>query len=241
MLLAFPVGPAATEQAEWGHHLSSKSLQRIFGNRNLWLIDLPNLGAYGAYFTIMQLLPAYAQQHLGIKPESAALLDTLVLLCGIPGSFIGGWLADKLIGAILTFLGAFVSINILSALIPFAGASSMQWIAALIGSIAILGTAGWLSLSGLYISDLELSDIPTAAGLMMSIAAIGGVIIPLLYGHIAVKHGYLMAWECTAVIVLITAVSGIFIQSPGSRQRLNQFKPGQDKAESLKSEITDAI
>lgn len=220
ILFAFPVAPSIAEQVEEGHHLSLESLKRVFGNPNLWLIGFTNLGAYGAYFTVVELLPSYAQQHLALKPDSAALLGTLVLLCGIPGSFIGGWLADKLIGAVFTFLGACVSICVLVAVIPFVGPEALQWIAALIGCIAILGTVGWFALPGLYVNDLKLSDIPTAAGLMLSIAAIGGVIIPPLFGHIALKHGYTAAWDGIAAIVLLTACAGLFIQSPRLRQKL---------------------
>lgn len=220
VLVAFPVAPAIAEQVEEGHHLSKESLKRVFGNRNLWLIGLTNLGAYGAYFTVVELLPSYAQQHLALKPEDAALLGTLVLLCGIPGSFVGGWLADKLIGGVLTFLGACLCISLLVALIPFVGPESLQWLAAFIGGVAILGTVGWFALPGLYVYDLKLSDIPTAAGLMLSIAAIGGVIIPPFYGHVAIKHGYMAAWESIAFIVLLTACAGVFIQSPKRRKTI---------------------
>lgn len=230
ILLAFPVAPAIAEQVEEGHHLSLASLKRVFGNRNLWLIGFTNLGAYGAYFTVVELLPSYAQQHLALKPDAAALLGTIVLLCGIPGSFAGGWLADKLLGGVLTFLGACFCICILVASIPFAGPASLQWIAALIGAIAILGTVGWFALPGLYVHDLKLSDIPTAAGLMLSIAAIGGVAIPPFYGHVATGHGYTAAWESVAVVVFLTACAGVFIQSPRLRQKLWQQRQTLDDA-----------
>lgn len=233
ILLAFPVAPSIAEQVEEGHHLSVESLKRVFGNLNLWLIGFANLGAYGAYFTVVELLPGYAQQHLALQPDGAALLGTLVLLCGIPGSFIGGWLADKLIGAVFTFLGACVAVGVLVALIPFVGPNALQWIAALIGAVAILGTVGWFALPGLYVNDLKLSDIPTAAGLILSIAAIGGVILPPLYGHIAQQHGYQAAWDGIAVIVLLTACAGIFIQSPRLRGKLWQQKTDPQRAASL--------
>lgn len=222
ILIAFPVAPAISEQVEEGHHLSRESLKRIFSNRNLWLVGCTNSGMYGAYFTVVELLPGYAQQHLAFKPDSAALLGTLAILFGIPGSFIGGWLADRLIGAVFTFLGACVLVSLLSALIPFVGPTSLHVIAALIGGIAILGTVAWFALPGLYVYDLKLSDIPTAVGLMLSISAIGGTLIPTFYGHIALKYGYISAWECVAGIVLLTACAAFFVQSPAARQRLFQ-------------------
>lgn len=221
VLLIFPVPPHTQEHIEEGHHLDGASLKRVFANRNLWLIGLSDLGAYGAYFTAVQLLPNFAQQHLGMGPGSAAAVGTIILISGIPGSFVGGWLADRVFGVVPTFLGACGIICLCLFAIPFVGPNGLYVLAALLGGVAILGFVGWISLPGLYAADLTLSDIPTAAGLMLSIAAIGGVLVPNLYGHIAAAYGYTAAWEALGVLAAVTACAGLFVKSPSVQQKVN--------------------
>lgn len=220
IVVAFPVPPASSGNVKEGHHLDIASLKRVFANRNLWLIGLSNLGMYGAYLTAVQLLPNFVEKNLGLSAGQAAGVGTIILLSGIPGSFIGGWLADKVFGVIPTFIGACIIGSVAAISIPFLNAIELNIAAALIGGATTLGFVGWISLPGLYVSELEISDIPTAVGLMLSIVAIGGVTVPTLYGYIAVAFGYHVAWVLIGVLILVTASVGLMVRAPtaGGRQ-----------------------
>jgi ACS family D-galactonate transporter-like MFS transporter len=217
ILMAFPNPPGAHAQAVKGSHLDRAALKRVFGNRNLWILGLSFLGGYGGYFTAAELLPTYAQQHLGLSQTEADSIGVILLISGIPGSFIGGWLADKLFGIIPTLIGAWLIESIALLMIPHLGAAGLPAAAAIIGSTAILGFIGWIAVPGLYRHSIHLSDVPTACGLMLTIAAIGGVLVPSLYGKIAATWGYPSAWTFTAVISVATMLCCLFVHRPDDK------------------------
>jgi len=198
-------------------HLDRAALKRVFGNRNLWILGLSFLGGYGSYFTAAELLPAYAQQHLGLTQAHAGTIGVTVLISGIPGAFLGGWLADKVFGVIPTIIGACVIESIALAMIPYVGASALLVAGAVIGASVILGFVAWVATPGLYRESIHLADIPTACGLMLTIVGIGGVLVPTLYGKIAVAWGYPDAWAFTAIISFVSIFCCFLVRRPSSQ------------------------
>jgi predicted MFS family arabinose efflux permease len=55
----------------------------------------PHHGGDGAYFTTSQLLAEYATADRGFSPTAGGLLAALIGLAGIPGSIVGGMMADR--------------------------------------------------------------------------------------------------------------------------------------------------
>ncbi len=214
LLVAFPKPPGAHAQAVKGSHLDRAALKRVFGNRDLWILGLSFVGGYGGYFTAAELLPAYAQQHLSLGQTESDSIGVILLISGIPGSFIGGWLADKLFGIIPTLIGAWLIEGVTLLMIPYLGASGLHIAAAIIGATAILGFVAWIAVPGLYRHSIHLSDVPTACGLMLTIVAIGGVLVPSLYGKIAATWGYPSAWTFTAVISIATMLCCFLVRRP---------------------------
>lgn len=224
ILFAFPTPSTGANDVADGHHLNLESLKRVFGNRDLWLIGLCGLGGYGAYFTAIQMLPGYAHQHLGVSMAESALIGTIISLSGIPASFLGGWLFDKVFGAIPTFLGACVVEGAAILLVPYVGPIGIQVCAFFIGGATILWFVGWVSIPGLYESKIRIYDIPTAVGLILTISAVGGVGIPLLYGKIATQYGYTAAWLFMGISVFVTAIVALLVRSP-ARVAANNGQP----------------
>jgi predicted MFS family arabinose efflux permease len=211
MLMVFPEPPGKHAQAVKGSHLDGAALKRVFGNRDLWILGLSFLGGYGSYFTAAELLPAYAQQHLGLSQTQGGSIGAILLISGIPGSFIGGWLADKMFGVIPTLIGAWLIESVTLLMVPHLSASGLYVAAALIGLTAILGFVAWIAVPGLYRHSIHLADVPTACGLMLTIVAMGGVLVPSLYGKIAANWGYPSAWTFTAVISAATTLCCFFV------------------------------
>jgi ACS family D-galactonate transporter-like MFS transporter len=189
LLVALPKPPGIHAQAAKGSHLDRAALKRVFGNRDLWILGLSFVGGYGGYFTAAELLPAYAQQHLSLGQAEADSIDVILLISGIPGSFIDGRLADKLFGIIPTIVGAWLIKSATLLMVPYLGASGLPVAAAIIGATAILGFVAWIAVPGLYRHSIHISDVPTACGLMLTIVAIGGVFALSLYGKIAASCG----------------------------------------------------
>jgi predicted MFS family arabinose efflux permease len=216
MLAVFPTPPAATAEGVRGHHLDTAALKRVFGNGNLWLLGISFVGTYGAYFTAAQLLPDYAEKSLGVGASAASALGVILLVAGIPGSFIGGWLSDRVFGVLPTFFGACLVVSVALVLLPFAGPGLLEILAVIIGGVGILGFVGWVSMPGLYSDRIEIADVPTAVGLMFTIAAIGGVGVPWLYGQIAGSYGYRTGWLCLGIISICFASVSLMVRRPGT-------------------------
>ncbi|HEY0198267.1 MAG TPA: MFS transporter [Rhodanobacter sp.] len=216
MLIVFPT-PPGHKHAIQGNHLDRAALARVFGNRDLWILGLGFLGGYGSYFTAAELLPTYAQAHLGLSAQQAGTLGVTLLVSGIPGSFIGGWLADKVLGVLPTILLAWFVESAALCAIPYLDATGLQVAAAIIGSTAILGFVAWIAVPGLYRDTIHLPDVPTACGLMLTIVGVGGVAVPALFGRIATAFGYPAAWSFTAAISFVTALCCLLAQRPSSK------------------------
>ena len=205
MLVLFPRPPGKAGEQICGAHLDFAAMKRVFGDRDLWLLGVAFLGGYGAYFTTAQLLPDYAQTALHLSAQQSQFLGVIVLVAGIPGSFLGGWLADRLLSVTPIFLTACLVEGVTLLLIPKLSFGGLEIAAALIGGFGIFAFVGWISTPGLYRERLRIADVPTAAGLLFSIAAIGGVAVPALYSRIATHFGYSAGWRFMAVLCVATA------------------------------------
>jgi hypothetical protein len=119
-------------------------------------------------------------------------------------------------GVVPTIVGAWVVEAIALALIPHLGQAGLQIAAAVIGCTAIVGFVAWIAIPGLYREEIELSDIPTACGLMLTIVAIGGVALPAIYGMVAPSYGYANAWLVLGAASLVTTLCCLLIRRPGT-------------------------
>lgn len=221
----FPEPPAAEREQIGAHHLNLASLKRTFGNRNLWLLGIMFSGGYGSYFTAAQLLPAFATAHLRLTPDTGAMIAALLLVSGMVGGVLGGWLADKVFGPTPTMAGAFIVESIALLLVPHLGLAGLMVAAGVIGASAILGFVVWIGFPGLYRSEIEIGDIPTAAGLMLTIVAIGGVVVPTLYGKLVEGLGYPQAWTFLGLVTLAATSTCLGVRRPEAAQRVRHQQP----------------
>lgn len=209
MLVAFPA-PQNERGEIGGAHLSLASLKRIFTQPILWVVGVSFLGAYGAYLTAAQLLPHYAQQHLGASAEQGELLSIILLLGGIPGGFVGGWIGDKLLGVKGTLLLGLVIEGVALLMVPYVGVPGLIVIAGAVGCFGIISFVTWISLPGKLDHTLHISDVPTAVGLMLTIIAIGGATMPPIYSEVVSNYGANAAWWFLGVTTLVFAVFALF-------------------------------
>lgn len=215
MLLLFPHPPGDAGEEIRGGHITSASLLRVFGNANLWLLGFSFLGAYGTYFTAAQLLPNYAENHLGLNAHVAAGLGIILLLGGIPSAFISGWLARPRAGMISLFFVACLVEGATTLLIPLLDSGAAIVLATImLGLAASVAFLIWIALPALYTDTLAISDIPAAAGLLLTIGAVGGVACPWIYGRATELWGYGAGWLVQGALTFAFALLALMVRQP---------------------------
>lgn len=198
----FPAPPSGTDDVLEGHHLDKNSLRRVFGSASLWIMGFALAGAYGSFFSAAQLLPHYAQTVLNTDSASAETISVILLLSGMVGGFVGGWLSDRVFGLLPTFFAACAIESVAFFAMPHLGLAGVEIAAAVIGATEVAAFVPWVSIPGERDSGFLISDVPTAVGLMLSIAAIGGATIAPAFTSIATTWGFDSAWIFQGVITI---------------------------------------
>ncbi len=211
----FPAPPGDKADVLDGEHLGAASLRRVFGNPTLWIMGLALLGGYGSYFSAAQLLPHYAQDSLKLDAASAEGISAVLLVSGIPGSFVGGWLVDRVLGLLPTFLLSEAVAGVALILVPHLDRLGVEIAAGAIGGAGIAAFVGWVTIPGQRRDAFRVSDVPTAVGLMLTIAAVGGAVVPPLFSQIATNWGFDAAWAFEGLITLGFAALAIPALRPG--------------------------
>jgi hypothetical protein len=176
-------------------------------------------GGYGSYFTAVAMLPGYAVDALRLPPEQGHAIGAILLLSGIAGSFLGGWLADRSLGLLRTFLLASIAEAGALVAVPYVGALGLEVAAGVVGAATILAFVSWIGLPGLMRTSFKASDVPTAVGLMLTIVAVGGVVLPPLYAELVGHLGTRGAWAGLAVITILCSMVALFDAPYAPRMR----------------------
>lgn len=201
MMAGFRVPAHATTLQ--GIRLSKSAMREALGHREVWIYGLALLGGYGAYFTTSQLLSEYAVSVRGFSTTAGGLLAALIGLAGIPGSIAGGWLADRYQKTKPVVVAPLLVMAVLLVLIPFVP-SAVLWLLGIgIGFLLIFGFAAWSSVPG-RVAGISHANIGTGIGLMLTLAAVGGFLVPLGFGQLVPTSGFTGAW------IFLAAVSAAF-------------------------------
>ena len=191
-----------------GVAVSGSAVRRVLFHRDLWVYGLALLGGYGAYFTASQLLAEYAVQSRGLSAGQAGLLAALIGLAGIPGSVLGGLLADRSRHTRRFVVAPLVLVALLLALVPVVPAALLWVLGIGIGFFLIFGFAAWSSVPG-RVAGIAHEHLGTAIGLMLTIAAVGGFLVPVGFGLVAATAGFPAAWSYLAAVSLGFALIGL--------------------------------
>jgi ACS family D-galactonate transporter-like MFS transporter len=212
LIFVFPIPPRGGEYSEIdGAQLNVQSLKRTFGNAQLWIAGLCFVGGYGAYFTTAQLLPSYAANHLSLTRHVADSLGVTLLIGGSIGAIFAGWISDRFLGPLLTVLAGIAVESLALICVPHVGLQGLQVAAVIIGAAPMASFISLIAIPG-YSRSVHTADIPTACGLMLTIVAVGGVTVPVLYGAIADAYGFSYAWTSLGLISIVTAFAGLFLR-----------------------------
>ena len=197
----------------FGARITRESLRHTLGSRDLWMVGLGIMGGYGAYFTATQLLAEYVISAHHFSPSQAGALSAIMVLAGIPGSIIGGWWSDKA-GRRIPFLIYPIWIMAVALLLTIVAQGLLIWIIAFaVGFLLIFSFSAWTAVPGGY-ATIRPEDLATAEGLMLTLAAVGGFLVPMGFGYIANFFGYEVGWVYLAVVSIAFSFLNFFVRDP---------------------------
>ena len=182
-------------------------------NRDLWVYGISFLGAYGAYFATSQLFATYAVAERGLDSDLSGLMAALIALAGIPGSVLGGWWGDRTHNLRIVIVLPLVLSAGLLALIPVVSTGALWAVGIGIGFLVILSFSAWAAVPA-RVSGIKHEHIGTATGLMLTLAAVGGFFIPIIFGHIVPDHSFNAGWEFLAIVSVAFALLGLLGRNP---------------------------
>lgn len=191
-----------------GGHISRAGLKTALVDKQLWIYGVAMIGVYGAYFTASQLLADYAVTTRGFSPEAGGLLGAVLALAGIPGSYFGGWLADKASNYKIVILIPLVLMAVALGLTPIVPAEGLWIISFVIGFTFLAAFPAWLSVPA-ALSKVDAEHLGTAVGVMLTLSAVGGFLVPTLFGIIVPEAGYPTGWLFLAAVSLVTVAVGL--------------------------------
>jgi MFS transporter, ACS family, D-galactonate transporter len=198
-----------------GARFDRAALRAALASRDLWIYGVALLGGYGAYFTVSQLFSEYATADRHLNTSTGGLLSALIVLAGIPGSLLGGYWADRSRNLRVFIVGPLVAVAALLALIPVVPTGALWALGIGIGFFTIFGFASW-SAAPARVCNIEPDYIAAATGLMLTLAAVGGFFIPIIFGHIVPHHGFNTGWIYLAVLSLAFGLVGLVGRNPST-------------------------
>ena len=205
----------AGEKSLGGARFDRAALRATLASRDLWIYGLALFGGYGAYFTTSQLFSEYVTLDRHFDPSAGGLLAALIALAGIPGSLLGGYWADRSQNLRMFVVGPLVVVAALLALIPVVPASALWVLGIGIGFFLIFGFAAWLAVPA-RVCDIDPQYIGTATGLMLTLAAVGGFFIPIIFGPLVPHSSFDTGWVFLAIVSFAFALLGLTGRNPAA-------------------------
>ena len=196
-----------------GSRFERRALAASVARRDLWIYGLALLGGYGAYFTASQLFTTYATTQRHFDPSLGGLLSALILLAGVPASALGGHLADRSTNLKAIIVGSLMACTLVLILIPYVPAIALWALGMGFGFFLLFGFMAWFSVPA-RICKIRPEYVGTSAGLMLTLAAVGGFFVPIIFGHLVEHTSFTFGWEFLAVITFAFALIGLLGRNP---------------------------
>jgi predicted MFS family arabinose efflux permease len=201
-----------------GGALTLAGTRHTLRSRNLWGLGLGSLGSYGLFFTIAELGPGYAADHLGFSALDAGLLAAVVTAAGLPGSVLGGLVSDRTRRYLPAIVVPGIAICLLGALVPFSSSAAI-WVVAVGAGFLELFLFTPLSAAPAEYPDLAAEDFATGWGLILMLCNVGAFIDPVIYGFVATNWNPTAAWLAVATIGVLSWSGYLLVREPRTSAR----------------------
>jgi nitrate/nitrite transporter NarK len=113
-------------------------------------------------------------------------------------------------------IGPLLVVAVFLALIPVVPTAALWVLGIGIGFFLIFGFAAWLAVPT-RVCNIDHAYIGTATGLMLTLAAIGGFFIPILFGHLVPHTSFTVGWIFLAIVSFAFALVGLAGRNPSKR------------------------
>jgi ACS family D-galactonate transporter-like MFS transporter len=207
-----------------GARFDRAAIRATLSNPDLWIYGVALIGGYGAYFTTSQLFTEYATLDRHLATSTGGLLSALIALAGIPASMLGGYWADRSTNLRTFVLGSLLAVAALLALIPVVPTDVLWALGIGIGFFTIFGFASWSAVPA-RVCHIEHEYVATATGLMLTLSALGGFFIPIIFGHLVPHTSYATGWIFLAVVSLAFALVGLAGRNVAPARNLGRGEP----------------
>jgi nitrate/nitrite transporter NarK len=198
----------AARQFSWA------AVGRVLGNRDLWLLGLGFLGVYGAGGTLIPLLSTYMGIVYHVPLATGALMAAVLIIIGIPGSLVGGYLADHTPKLKPIIIAPLLLWGLGLVIFPFVSLTGAWIVVLVLGALEPVGFTAWVAAPGHYKDRVFPEDVATAVGLMLTLAAVGGFLVPIGFGQIEASSGFTWSWVILGVASIVIALVAFGAREP---------------------------
>ena len=178
----------------------------------VWRFSLYYVVVFGAYVALSAWLPNYYVSTYGVSLRTAALLTSVFIF---PASLLrplGGWLSDKYGPRTVTYA---VFVGMLIATIPLCLPQSVLalnvwWFAALTVLVAVGMGIGKASVFK-YIPNYYPSDVGAVGGLVGMLGALGGFLLPKMFGWLGRSTGFPQAGFLALLVLTLASFAWLIL------------------------------
>jgi NNP family nitrate/nitrite transporter-like MFS transporter len=180
-LAVFFLSPAPDLKPSHGRPL--REMLRPLRHTRVWRFGLYYVVVFGAYVALSGWLPKFYMDTYGVSLSTAAMLTASFIF---PASLLrpaGGYLSDRLGPRVITYS---VFLVMTAALIALSVPSRMN-VASFTALIFVLGCAMGIGKASVfkYIPDYFPEDVGAAGGVVGTLGALGGFVLPPAFGMLA--------------------------------------------------------
>lgn len=177
------------------------AIVRTVASKVVWQITAGIVGMAAAYYVASEFMVEYSESKLLFQAGEAGALASVILLGGVVGGPVGGWLADRfhrrklLTVAPVVLTGAVVASFAMKA-------SYVAWAGAF-----LLGFLDSAAYTNAYVVPTQLEGIgfkyaPIAIGLINSVGIMGGSVASALFAFSVISEGYPFSWVALGLVVV---------------------------------------
>ena len=142
-------------------------------------------------------------------PSAGGLLSALILLAGIPGSVLGGHLADRSTNLRMFVVGPLVAVAALLALHPGGPDEALRPLGIGIGFFLIFGFAAWLAVpQGQQHPSLPSTLARRRVRCSRSLRSAASS-FPIIFGHLVPHTSFNTGWIFLAIVSVVFALVGL--------------------------------
>ncbi len=192
----------------------SGGVMSIFKNRNILLLACTYFFFMCAFFGLLSWLPSYLVKARGFELVKMGIFSGLPFLALGIGQPLGGWLSDKV------FLGhrklQAILVNLAAGPALYAVVTAQTETMAMT-ALVVAGFLVGMAFGPLWAMPMESVKrrfVGTATGVMNSGGSIGGILSPIIIGHLVGVSGYDAAFAFMAASLVATAITVSLVRLP---------------------------